>query len=69
MNNQIIPSEPVPILHHTHSNAPGKVYSYYAYPLITNPQQLPINIFDRPSAVQIHVYAAAWLAGFRMGVR
>ena len=67
MNNQStaptfkIKPEPVSLLHHTHSNADGKVVTYYAYQLITNPQQFPLNIFDRPSAVQSHVYAAAWL--------
>ena len=75
MNNQStaptvkIKPEPVSLLHHTHSNAECHVSTYYAYPLITNPQQFPLNIFDRPSAVQINVYAAAWLAGVRMGVR
>ena len=48
--NKPMPTE----LHHTPRNSYGEVVIYYAYPLITNPQQLNINSFYIQSAMQSH---------------
>lgn len=67
MNNTPTSADPVFSLHHTHSNAHGRVATYYAHPIVASKINLPVNILDRASAVQSHVYAAAWLVGLKNG--